>query len=172
MQSPPVSRRPGLIAVLVTALIPLAFTVAGAFLLIHAWPPLIEGLSAQSWPDTSGRVIETRVVEVHLESQGPGTKRWFEVRVTYTFDAAGRTHRGDRTGLWPERRLGQQARALAAGYPPGQPVSVYYNPSDPARSMLDRSIGGGTWAMAIAGVPLFALGVAMCIGFVRGVRRG
>ena len=43
---------------------------------------------------------------------------------------------------------------------------------NPARSLLDRSIGGGTWAMAIGGVPLLGLGLVMLIGFARGVRRG
>lgn len=166
------NRRPRPVLVLLTALIPLAVTAGGTFLVMHAGPRVIEGLSARSWPTVPGRVVDARVEEVDLGGRGPGTKRWFEVRVTYVFDVAGRSHRGDRVGFWPERRLSPQAREFAASYPPGHPVRVYYDPSNPARSVLDRSIGAGTWAMAGAGVLLLVLGLVMLIGFARGLHRG
>ena len=58
------------------------------------------------------------------DSHGPGTKQWFEVHVTYDFEVAGQTYHGNRTGLWPERKLGPYARELAASYLPGHPVRV------------------------------------------------
>ena len=169
---PPPSERPGLVLVLVTALIPLAITAGGAWLLMHAGPRVIESLSARSWPEAPGRVVDALVEEVDQGGHGPGTKRWFEVHITYAFEAAGQTHRGDRVGLWRELRLGPQAKDVAASYPPGHPVPVYYDPLNPARSLLDRSIGGGPWAMVCAGVLLLALGVVMLVGFARGLSRG
>lgn len=135
MQPPPSSSRPGPVIVFVTALIPLAFVAGGAFLLMCSGPRVIEGLSARAWPEAPGQVVDALVDEIDLGGRGPGTKRWFEVRVSYAFDVAGRPQRGDRVGLWPERRLAPQAKELAASYPPGLPVRVYYDPSNPARSL-------------------------------------
>jgi len=163
--------RPTLFLSLVVLLIPLFFTTVGVFLLLNAWPRVAEGLSARSWPQVHGEVIETQMSEVDQGGWGPGTKRWYEVRVTYAFDAGGANVHGDRTGL--RRRLWQllDARSLAASYPTGLTVSVYYDTADPSRALLNRSIDGLTWAMAIGGVPLTLLGLAMLVGWARGVRR-
>lgn len=75
--------RPGIVINLVTALFPLAITVAGAFLLLHAGPRLIEGLSASNWAEAQGRVIAAEVAEIDMGGRGPGAKRWFEVHVAY-----------------------------------------------------------------------------------------
>ena len=64
------------------------------------------------------------------------------------------------------------AREFVAAHPPGTAVRVFHDPANPTRSLLDRSIGSGTWAMAIGGLPSLALGVVMLIGFSRAVRRG
>ena len=172
METPAGNPRPSLVLMVIVGLIPLAFAAFGAFLLIAAWPKVIEGWTASAWPEAAGRVVEARMPKVERESTGPGSKTWYELQLSYDFEAGGRTHRGDRTGLWPESRQLVDAREFVAAHPPGTAVRVFHDPANPTRSLLDRSIGGGTWAMAIGGLPSLALGVVMLIGFSRAVRRG
>ena len=101
MEMPAGNPRPSLVLMVIVGLIPLAFAAFGAFLLIAAWPKVIEGWTASAWPEAAGRVVEARMPKVERESTGPGSKTWYELQLSYDFEAGGRTHRGDRTGLWP-----------------------------------------------------------------------
>ncbi len=158
--------------IIVIALIPLAFLAAGTFLLLHAGPRLVESLAARAWPQADGRVVGADLVEVDQGGQGPGRKAWYEVRIRYVFEAAGRRWDGERDGIWRDLRQLQPARERLAAFPEGTAVRVWYHPADPRRSLLDPVVGRGTWTMVIASVPLLALGMVMSVGFVRGVRRG
>lgn len=142
----------------------LAFLIGGGgFLLSLAAPRLIESWSARSWTQVQGQVTDVRVEEIQRDT---GSKRWYEVTVAYTFEANGRVHRGDRLGLWPVRLQRDPARELARSFPVTDPVTVYYDPSDPARSLLDRSVGGGTWLIAGIGVLVLALGLILVVNTI------
>ncbi len=139
------------------ALLFFAILIGGSgFLLSLAAPRLIESWSAKSWTQVQGHVTDVRVEEIQRDT---GSKRWYEVTVVYAFKANGQLHQGDRLGLWPERLQRDPARELARNYPIGDPVQVYYDPADPRRSLLDRSVGGGTWLIAGIGVLVLALGL-------------
>ncbi len=172
LKSPSPTRRPPLVAVLLIALFPLGCLVGGGFLLTTAGPRLWEGLAARSWSEVTGRIADVRVDEVDLGGRGPGTKRWFEVRLRYDYVVDGREFSGDRVGEWPEHFLGPHAKEVAASFPVGRFVSVFYDRATPSRSLLDRSIGSRTIAMTLGGALLLAFGAVITIGFVRAVRRG
>ena len=172
MNAPPPNARPSIWAKVFPVLLSLMLTAGGFFLLFYATPRLIEGLSARSWPEAPVRLISTEVVEVDLGGQGPGTKRWFAVQLAYEFEAGGRTYRGHRIGLWNERWLRPKAKEMAIAYASDPALKVYFNPSDPTHSLLDRSVEGGTWLMVCAGIPVFVLGMMMPVGLVRAVRLG
>lgn len=174
MTATPLRARAGLLTTLLVGLIPLMFTAVGFFLLFSAGPRLIESLLSKNWPEAAGRMISKDIVEVVRDSfsYSSNSKRFFEVHVVYEYEAAGRRHRGTRIGVWNEDFQFPKAKEVGNAYYPGQDLTVYYNPSDPARSLLVREIGGGTWFMVCLGTPLSILGVAMGVGFVRAVRRG
>ncbi len=135
------------------------FFGGGGFLLSIATPRLLDGWSAGSWAQVQGHVADVRVEESHS-----GKKQWYEVTVVYSFEANGRLHRGDRLELWPVRLQRNPARALARRFPVTDPVTVYYDPADPTRSLLDRTTGGGTWLIAGIGVLALTLGLIPLIG--------
>lgn len=174
MTSPPPSARPGIRTTLLVGMIPLMITAGGFFLLFSAGPRLIESLLAKSWPEATGRMISKDIVEVYDDSFSfsSNSKRFFEVHVVYQYEAAGRSHRGTRIGVWNEDFQLPRAKEVGNAYYPGQALTVYYRPSDPAHSLLDRTVGGGTWFMVCAGIPISLLGVVMLVGFVRAARRG
>ncbi len=153
-------------------LVPVVLLAGGIFLLLHAGPRLIESLAARSWPQADGRVIGADLVEAGVDGSGSGRKGWYDVRIRYSFEAGGRTWQGERDGIWRDLRQLLPARERLAAFPEGAAVRVWYHPADPRRSLLDPMVGGGTWTMVVASVPLMTLGLVMSVGFVRGVRRG
>jgi hypothetical protein len=86
-------------------------------------------------------------------------KRWYEVRLSYVFDAAGRTTQGQRIGFTVEGLQRPDVVKYAATFYPGQEVCVLYSASNPARSVLERTIGGSAWAMLIGGILLTTFGL-------------
>jgi len=165
--------RPGLVQLIVIALFPLVFLAVGTFLLLHAGPRLIESLAARAWPQADGRVTGAELIEVGQQGgQVAERDRSYDVRIRYSFEAGGRSWQGERDGIWRDLRPLQPARERLAAFPEGKAVRVWYHPADPRRSLLDPMVGGGTWTMVIASVPLLALGLVMSVGFVRGVLRG
>ena len=175
MTAPPAStppRRPNLFVVLMVGVFPLGFTGLGTTLLFVALPPLGESLMARSWPEVPGRVVQAQVVEVDQGGWGQGSKRTYTTLLEYEYQVAGKTYRADRTGLWPELRIQRLREETAARHPPGQPVRVFHDPADPARALLDRSVGAGHHGPGAGGLVMLALGFMMCVGYVRGVQRG
>lgn len=170
--------RPGPVQLIVIGLFPLVFLAVGTFLLLHAGPRLIESLAARSWPQADGRVVGAELVGAERVEAGQDggqraeRDRSYDVRIRYSFEAAGRSWQGERDGIWRDPRPLQPARERLAAFPEGSAVRVWYHPEDPRRSLLDPRVGGGTWTMVVVSVPLMALGVVMSVGFVRGVRRG
>lgn len=149
----------------------LGFLGIGAVLLFQAGPMrMIEALSSRGWHETLGTLAEVHVEEVDM---GAGAKkRWYEVRLKYVFDVAGHAVHGERIGFWPDHRQLLEIRKYAAAYQPGLAVRVFYNPSNPIRSALDRTIVQRFWILASPGVLLLALGLGFVTGYVGGARRG
>lgn len=164
--------RPHLAAYLFSALFPLAFTGLGTMMLSLAAPILFDGFTARDWPEAPGHVMESRIEEVEVGSGGPNSKHWYELRLVYRFEVAGQQWRGSRIGLYPEQRQLLPAQQLLRETPPGLPVRVFYDPADPGRALLDRTVGWGTWALLAGSLPLLLAGWALCVGWVRAFRAG
>ncbi len=150
---------------------PLVFLGIGALLLYQSGPMrMIEALSSRGWPETSGTVVEARIEEVEMAASAK--KRWYEVRLKYVLNVSGQAVHGERIGFWPDHRQLLDIREYAAGYQSGQAIRVFYNPSNPTRSALDRTIAGRFWILAPPGVLLLALGLGFLTGYLGEGRRG
>ena len=57
-----------------------------------------------------------------------------------------------------------RAQAILARYPPGQPLQVAYNPSDPTDSLLEP--GAHPVHFVRAGMGLFFLGLVFAVHFI------
>ena len=86
---------------------------------------------AQAWPSTEGVVL---VSEVRDE----GGENGWRAHVRYQYEVDGRTYESSRIAVAVEYgREGLQAHEeLAARFPSGTRVTVYYNPQNPAESAL------------------------------------
>jgi hypothetical protein len=157
--------RPSLVARLLILVPSLAALGFGFYLLFLAGSTLIEGLFSSGWQEAQGKVVEVRIEE--LDMGRAAKKRWYAVRLSYVFDAAGRTTEGQRIGFTVEGRQRPDVEKYAATFYPGQQVRVLYSSSDPARSVLERTIGGSTWAMLIGGILLATFGLGFSLSSLK-----
>jgi hypothetical protein len=94
-----------------------------------------------SWPETTGRIINSDVeVVTHRSNDTDGfdsTK--YEVRVHYAYDVNGQAHESRRLRFgssgFKER---SEANKFHRRFPSGKEVSVYYDPAKPTRAVLLR----------------------------------
>jgi hypothetical protein len=157
--------RPNLVARLWTLVPSLAALGFGFYLLFLAGSTLIEALFSFGWQETQGKVVEIRIEE--LEMSAAAKKRWYEVRLSYVFDAAGHPTKGQRIGFTVEGRQRPDIEKYAATFYLGQEVRVLFSSSNPARSVLERTIGGSTWAMLIGGILLATFGLGFSLASLK-----
>lgn len=84
------------------------------------------------WPAAQGEIIESSIT---IEDD-------FSVDFTYAYTVDGRTYEGSRITFFQYAVFANrfQNEQLIAQHPPGTPVQIYYDPLDPAQSVLMRTI--------------------------------
>lgn len=117
-------------------------------------------LLARRWPTVQGEIIDARVVRL----SGDETSKALDRVVTYRYQVAGKTYSNNRvqfglqpapSSIVPALDTGPHvSAALAAEYPRGKPVRVYYNPRRPENSVLYPAPNLRVWAVLAAGLYL------------------
>ncbi|MFW6184739.1 MAG: DUF3592 domain-containing protein [Chloroflexota bacterium] len=85
-----------------------------------------------SWPAAQGEVVESSIT---IDDD-------FSVDFTYAYTVDGVTYEGSRITFFQYAVFANryQNEQLVAQHPPGTPVQIYYDPADPAQSVLMRTI--------------------------------
>ncbi len=131
-----------------------AALIFGLALLLFGSLALIKSLAAQRWHTTSGTIITSEVVE--------GFDTVAEPRIVYRYEVNGHVYTADRiTFMWI--MYGSRAARVATSYRVGQGVTVYYDPKNPARAVLDPQMPLAAWMIIAMG--------AMCLGAWRWAKR-
>lgn len=119
---------------------------------------------------------ELWVVDTYRQAQGQvdqvslvhGSKGSFELQATYHFTWAGRAIEGERVAPFTLQTAHQaenwRAR-LQASMDHQEPVPVWFDPTTPSRSMLDRSVDAGFLAL-ILGLPGTSIGIGVWLMLV------
>ncbi len=102
---------------------------------------ILRGRSSLRWPTAKGKVIALEVVGIQRRNVGRAS---FRPTIRYSYRVNGRDYEGDRIGLAfvpltmhsHEAFTLQEASQVLDGYYPGALVEVYYDPEDPAYSLL------------------------------------
>jgi hypothetical protein len=161
------SLRPFLIVLVALPMGAVAFLLAG-----RAWRGLCQILTARRWPSVAGQVVASGVKEtaVRVRRRTRGTRfrlaQRYAPQVVYVYEVSGVGYRGDRIHL-NETVLASgpdYAEWVAARYPVGSPVTVYYNPANPGKTALDLHISWTFWIYAL--LALILLSMAVVIVFV------
>ena len=125
--------------------------------------PIIHYAQSFNWVQTEGEILQS---DVEVVNQADGT-RYYHAGASYRYVANGETHTGERLffGQWDGPVRGD-AQQIVDRYPPGQAITVYYNPADPAQAVVERRVGRGPWlalplallfAVGTVGIPLYVL---------------
>jgi uncharacterized protein DUF3592 len=123
------------------------------------------GRESRSYTRTRGHVVRAEVEHEARTSEEGGSQ--FRPRIRYAFEAHGRTFESDRVSVsgaeTPATTNEAEARRFVERYPSGAEVDVWFDPSDPRRSVLVRGaataplVAALAIGLALAGAGLFAL---------------
>ncbi len=138
-------------------LLGIAGGVAGVVLAVSAFDRLAERFERRDWPTVDG-VIASSIIT---------GERSFAPRITYEFTLNGRRYSGISDRNVPlfgnKRRNMEVAEKEIAGFPPGTPVTVYYDPGDPNRSTIMPEPRWNDYAQSGLGILLFGVGLFLTL---------
>lgn len=106
----------------------------------------LDARASQTWPSSSGEVLHSKV-ESRQETRSrrtprgvrhPRTVTLHRPLVQYRYQVEGTPHIGTRISFYDAASdRAELARAVVARYPRGTAVTVFYDPLDPTRSVLE-----------------------------------
>src|SRR5215471_4892700 len=115
----------------------LIFLPMVALIVLAAANKLFELYRAQSWSQTTGKVVRSGMETRRHRFAGEPERVENVPAVEYEFMALGSKVRGSRIGIGDDSG-GENAEATLARYPVGTAVTVYYDPQDPTHCVLER----------------------------------
>lgn len=147
----------GVIAIAITLI------VGGGFIYVSL-STMATASQMQSWPSVNGTILSSNVTSQIVYNNNPNTgysqQTEYSPSVKYSYVVNGQNLTGDSinqfgfsTGFYS---VAQQA---AAKYRVGNQTPVYYNPSNPSQSFLQRSNGTFSW-----GLVFLVMGIVILIG--------
>ena len=140
----------------------LFFSGAGGFIALEtAVPTYVRWTETQEWSATEGKVIEAGG-----ENNG--------VTAVYQYEVAGKAYQSERVHLADFKdNIGSyhvdMRRYLVEKRRSGQPVTVWFNPDDPADSMIDRDMRWGLFTLMMGFCSVFIVtGLAIAVASLKG----
>ena len=115
----------------------LIFLPMVALLLAAAASKLLELHRAQSWSQTTGKIVRSEVALQRHRFAGEAETVKNVPAIEYEFIVRGAKIRGRRVGIGDDAG-GENMEATLARYPLGASVAVYYDPADPTHCVLER----------------------------------
>ena len=126
---------------------------------LYALLVCLQALRARRWPSVEGEIAGARLVQGYDEYRS--TEYLY---VAYRYRVAGKPYRNDRVRFGPQvlpssavpaldpDPNSKASQALAILYPRGQKIRVYYNPRNPADSVLHPSPNLFVWCILILAI--------------------
>ncbi|MDP1829465.1 MAG: DUF3592 domain-containing protein [Archangium sp.] len=104
------------------------------------------------WPQVDGTVLTSTVA---------GVAAAWKAQVTYRYKVGDKDLRGTSIALEDFESDRATAEALAARFPKGAPVKVFYEPADPSLSVLQPGAYGASAFLPSVGLGLLVLGCTL-----------
>jgi hypothetical protein len=125
------------------------FGLIGGGLAFWGWNILQDARASASWPTADG-IVSSSEVDHSTDAEG-GDSYSPEVDYQYTID--GQNHIND-TIKFGENSYNSRRRAeeITATYPVGRQVTVYYDPEQPDKSVLEPGVTAGSYIVLGIGV--------------------
>jgi hypothetical protein len=121
-----------------------------------------ESWAARDWPAAAGTITASDV-EVHHGSRSSTTK----ARLQYEYAVGGQKYVGHHYSFIEISSNGPEADQVHERYPAGSRATVYYDPADPAQSVLERGVTDTAWGLALFLQPFVLVGLLLVAWTVR-----
>ncbi len=125
------------------------FLIAGGFLWGYFSIALFESLRATyTWQQTTAQVADSETTHTSSRMRTGGSTRLSQLNATYTYEVNGQSYTGERVRIFEnhsnidQKYTTELRKQLNTGS-----VTVYYNPAEPAQSILDPRFTPGHAAM-------------------------
>ena len=123
--------------------------VIGFFMIFYNLIRLRVYRNAESWPFVSGKLLSCRGFELMNGSAGAKT---YGISVSYEYKVKGKLYRSERLKLWPGEYSDAQVRDdVIKGLKEPDSLKVYYDPSEPEKSIIITGDGGRRYSYFIWG---------------------
>lgn len=135
-------------------------TALGIAILSWIFLTFSESQTALKWPQTKGQVVSSSLFIKHLPAfvdQNPDPLRWYGADVQYKYTVGGNLYVSHRVSLnsWGVRSP-MAALKVMNKYRKQHEVTVYYDPANPAKALLEPGdIGEIAWPLLIGGLLVF-----------------
>ncbi len=145
----------------------LVFIGGGGYLIYRSIQDRKKAKASLSWPSTTGRVIESRVIESRSTDSDGDISTTYKPYIRYEYQVVGATFTSDKLSIGPAvstsnyRKSEEKVRRM----PPGTPVTVFYNPDDPIDAVLEQRSNAGL--MLTIGIIFAVVGLCfLCPGAI------
>lgn len=115
-----------------------AMMAVAVWAVFRKWQLGMQVKTAETWPTAEGTVISSTISsESSGGTNGPNTT--YKARITYEYEAAGRTRRNNVICIGGQLQLSLRGKAenYCLRYPVGEKVTVHYNPKKPTDAVLE-----------------------------------
>jgi len=127
----------------------LVFVLFAPFGIGHLWHGLNDAMEASqsaTWPTTTGKIVSSTVVK-----SGGNRGTSYKPAITYAYTVAGQNYSG--TTISPGRYwVSASAYQAVHQFPVGSNPTIFYSPSDPAKSVLVAGLRGINFGTTVMGL--------------------
>lgn len=118
--------------------------------------------ASTQWPSVAGQVSNLEITRNNSQDADGNLDFTYTPIVHYSYQVGGQAFTSDKIAFGAVRNYGleNKAREVLAQYPLGSPVTVYYNPQNPAEAVLKTSASGGRVTL-IVGIALLV--ISLCV---------
>lgn len=141
----------------------LIFVLIGLFLLLRSKRDKEKAAQSLKWPSVVGKVVEARMLESTSTDSDGDSSTTYRAHVKYEYEIAGAWYTNDKIGVGMVVSTSgtKKAQETLARYPVGSTVKVYYDPNNPADSVLEQKASSNL--TLILGIIFLAVGLCMVL---------
>ena len=131
------------------------FILVGGWLTVSSVRKIVQGISAQRWPTTSGELTQ---VENKISRDSESSSR--EIIVKYSYRVNGQTYEGNVIHpSYTSSSFEEAHNQLQAKLEPGKSIEVFYDPANPKRATLSTGFYSGSMTMVFGGLIFLGAGL-------------
>lgn len=139
----------------------LIFIGVGIFLLLRSRRDKEKAAQTLNWPSAAGKVLEARLIESTSTDADGDSSTMYRPHVQYEYEVVGARYTNDKinVGMVVSTSSTKKAQETLARFPVGSTVKVYYNPNDPADSVLEQKSSSNLTLI----LGIIFIGVGLCV---------